>query len=274
MAETVADFGIYITLLALQVLVVIDLHGSTFDLGLISTARWLPYVLFGLVAGVVVDRLHRRTVLVATHALLSLLLAVICTMAALGVLDIGWLGFLIMLFGTVSLFNDASYQSILPQLVPQSLLIRANVRLEQSDAVARVSGPTIAGALIAWIGAPFALLVDAVGHLFSAFMNASLPSAATAAPKSDARTQVMEGLRWVYSHQQLRALALNTNAWFLCNAVVGTILTPFALTDLGFSTMTLGVVLSAAGVGALLGTNAVRPCRAAMGHRQGDRFCT
>ncbi len=178
-------------------------------------------------------------------------------MAAFGALNVGWLGVIIMLFGTVSLFNDASYQSILLQLVPQTLLIHANVRLEQSDAVARISGPTLAGVLIAWVGAPFALLVDAVGHLFSAIVNASIPNSPPTerAPDNDAGKQIMEGLRWVYGHRQLSTLALNTNAWFLFNAVVGTVMTPFALRALGFSAVTLGAVLSAAGIGALLGTS-------------------
>ncbi len=64
----------------------------------------------------------------------------------------------------------------------------------------------------------------------------------------------MEGLRWVYGHRQLSTLALNTNAWFLFNAIITTVLAPFALRELGFSAVTLGVVLSAAGIGALLGT--------------------
>jgi MFS family permease len=160
-ASTTSDFGTYITTLALQVLVVVNLQGSAVDVGWINASRWLPHLLLGLVAGVIIDRVNRRLVLAVTDIGRGVLLAVVCMMAAFGVISIGWLIVIMVLFGAMSLFNDAAYQSFVPQLVPRPLLIRANARLEQSAAVAETSGPAVAGGLVYWIGAPFAILARA-----------------------------------------------------------------------------------------------------------------
>ncbi len=144
-ASTSTYFGTFITTLALQVLVVVNLQGSTVDVGLINAARWLPYVLLGLLAGVIIDRLHRKVVMVVSDIGRGTLLLMIGLLSILGVINIGWLIFIMVLFGVLSIFNDAAYQSFVPQLVPRQLLIRANARLEQSAAVAETSGPAIAG---------------------------------------------------------------------------------------------------------------------------------
>ena len=65
LASTVSDFGTYITGVALSVLVLVNLGGTPLDQGLVNAARWAPYLLFGLLAGIWVDRWQRRTVLIA-----------------------------------------------------------------------------------------------------------------------------------------------------------------------------------------------------------------
>lgn len=146
-ASTTSNFGTYITTIALQVLVVVNMGGSAVDVGWVSASRWLPYVLLGLIAGVFVDRFHLKTVLVVTDMGRGIIFAFICLLAVTGVLSIGWLMILLLLFGAMSLFNDAAHQSFVPQLVPRPLLTRAYARLEQSSAVAETSGPAIGGGL-------------------------------------------------------------------------------------------------------------------------------
>ncbi|GAK40579.1 major facilitator superfamily protein [Paenibacillus sp. TCA20] len=166
-SSTASSFGTYITTLALQVLVVEHLGGGAVDLGWVSASRWLPYILLGLIAGVLVDRFHRKTILVITDIGRGIVLIFICLMSISGMISIGWLITLLVLFGVLSLFNDTAYQSFVPQLVPRPLLTRANARLEQSSAVAEASGPAIGGGLVSFVSAPFALLFDALSYLFS-----------------------------------------------------------------------------------------------------------
>ncbi|AVR00332.1 MFS transporter [Oceanobacillus iheyensis] len=255
-ASTTSSFGTYITTLALQVLVVGNMGGSAVDVGWVSASRWIPYVLLGLIAGVLIDRFHRKTVLVVTDMGRGIILAFICLLSITGVISIGWLMFLLVLFGALSLFHDSAYQSFVPQLVPRPLLTRANARLEQSAAVAETSGPAIGGGLVSLIGAPFALLFDALSYLFSGVLMASIKHQ----PVNKVKTgplgqQIKEGLRWVYQHQYLRTLALNTHAWFLFHSMTMTILVSIVLIELGFDASLLGYILAAAGVGAVAGTS-------------------
>lgn len=255
-ASTTSNFGTYITTITLQVLVVGNMGGSAVDVGWVSASRWLPYVLLGLIAGVLVDRFHRKTVLVVTDMGRGIILAFICLMSITGVISIGWLMILLLLFGAMSLFNDAAYQSFVPQLVPRPLLTHANARLEQSAAVAETSGPAIGGGLVSWIGAPFAILLDAVSYLFSGVLMASIKHQPSKKVKPGPLDQQMkEGLQWVYQHQYLRTLALNTHTWFLFHSMTMTILVSYFLIELGFDASLLGYVLAAAGVGAVAGTS-------------------
>lgn len=145
-AATVSDFGTYITTLALQILIVVTLHGTAADVGWVSAARWLPYVLIGLVAGMFVDRWDRRRTLIGTDVVRGLLLLAVGGLGAAGLLSLPTPMLLIATFGLLSLFNDVAYQSFVPHLVPRVLLTEANARLEQSGAVAQTTGPALAGA--------------------------------------------------------------------------------------------------------------------------------
>lgn len=264
-ASTTSNFGTYITTIALQVLVVVNMGGSAVDVGWVSASRWLPYVLLGLIAGVFVDRFHLKTVLVVTDMWRGIIFAFICLLAVTGVLSIGWLMILLLLFGAMSLFNDAAHQSFVPQLVPRPLLTRAYARLEQSGAVAETSGPAIGGGLVLWIGAPFALLIDAVSYLFSGVLMANIKHQPSDKVKpGPLGRQIKEGLQWVYQHQYLRTLALNTHVWFLFHSMTMTVLVSFFLIELGFDASLLGFALTAAGVGAIVGTS--------LSSRAGERF--
>ncbi|MGP4066256.1 MFS transporter [Oceanobacillus sp. M65] len=110
-ASTTSSFGTYITTLALQILVVGNMGGSAVHVGWGSASRLLTYVLLGLIAGVLVDRFHRKTVLVVTDIGRSIILTFICLLSITGVISMGWLMLLLALFGALSLFNDSAYQS-------------------------------------------------------------------------------------------------------------------------------------------------------------------
>jgi MFS family permease len=258
-AATVSAFGSYVTILAVQVMVVETLAGDAVDVGLVSAARWLPYLLFGLLAGVFVDRMRRRPVLVATDLLSAVALGVIPVLEVAGHLTVGWLMALMTVFGTCTLIGDTAFQSFVPRLVRGALLGPAHARLDQSDAVAQASGPAVAGALVSLLGAPLAIVVDAVSYVVSAVL------VATVKVEEQVRTaplrlrgiwsEVGEGLRWVYRHPTLLPQAVSTHAWFVCSAVAGAVMTPFALRTLHLSPATFGLALAAAGVGALIGAS-------------------
>ena len=256
-ASSVSDFGTYVTALAIQVLVVVNLHGKAAEVGLITGARWLPYMLFGLVAGVFVDRVRRRPVCIAADLVRGALLLLVPLLALTGRLSVWGLAAFMAAFGLASLAGDAAEQALAPRLVPGPLLTRAHARLDQSSAVAQTSGPALAGVLVSLVGAPWAVIADAASYLFSAAMlwTVRVDEPIAAKPAAGAfRREVAEGLRWVYRHPTLAPLALSTHAWFIVNGVAGALLAPFVLLTLRLSPTMLGLALSAAGVGGLVGS--------------------
>lgn len=257
LASTVSDFGTYITSLALSVLILVTMNGTPLDQGLVNAARWTPYLLFGLVAGIWIDRFPRRTVLIGGDFGRGLVLAVVCVTAVTGILSVPTLMILMFAFGTLALTSDAAYQSFIPQLVPRSLLTQANARLQQSDTVAQTTGSAVAGGLVAMVTAPVALLVDAVSYFFSAAVLLTLEHPRQQAPARNEqrlRHKVAEGLQWVYRHSRLAPLAWSTHIWFIGSAVLGTVLPTVILNDLGLGALGLGLVMGCSGVGAVVGT--------------------
>ena len=258
-ASTVSGFGSYVTALAVQVLVVVTLHGSAAQVGLVNAARWLPYLVFGVLTGVLVDRARRRPLLVVTDLARGVLLLAVPVLAVTHQLELGVLVAVMVVFGALSLVNDAAFQSFVPRLVPGRLLTSAHARLDQSDAVAQTSGPALAGGLVSLLGAPWAVLVDAISYVVSGVLIARIsvvepPLPPRARSGGGVRQEAMEGLRWVYCHPTLRSFAVGTHAWFLFTGVSGAVLVPFALRTLELSPFGLGLALSVAGVGGLAGS--------------------
>ncbi len=261
-AETVSGFGSYVTSLAVQVLVVVTLGGGAAAVGVVNASRFLPYLLLGLVVGVLVDRVRRRPVLVATDLGRGLLLVAIPVLALADRLTLPVLAGFMALFGLLSLANDAASQSFVPRVVPRSLLTPAHARLDQSDAVAQTSGPALAGGLVALLSAPWAVLVDAATFLASAALLLRIrvvePTSRSLSPRSLRKlpAELREGVRWVYRHPTLTPFAVGTHVWFLFAAMAGAALPVFALRTLDLGALGFGLLLALAGVGAVAGASA------------------
>jgi MFS family permease len=256
-AGTVSEFGTYVTTIALQVLVLTTLSGTAFDVGLVNASRWVPYLLFGLVVGALVERRRRKPLLIVTDVGRGILLGLIPLLAFVGQLSVPILMAFVAVFGLFSLVNDAANQSFLPRLVPRSALLSANARIDQSSSVAQTSGPAIGGALVSLVGAPIAVLVDAATYFFSAIALGRIVVDEPAPSRLRQRSlwrDIGEGLRWVYGHRTLAPVAISTHVWFVFSSLLGTAFVPFALLRLHLTAFELGLTLSAAGVGGLIGS--------------------
>ncbi|WP_327093148.1 MFS transporter [Nonomuraea sp. NBC_01738] len=257
-ATTISVFGTYVTALGLQTLVILTLGASAFELGLLNAARWLPYLLFGLIVGVLVDRLRRKPLLVATDLGRAVLLMAIPALHLAGALTMPALLVFVFAVGVLSLVFDAADQSFVPRLVPRQALTVANARLQQADAVAQTAGPLLAGGLIKVIGAPLAILVDAVSYLVSGLLLATIRVQEPPPQPAEHRNllgELREGLAWVYHHRTLAPMALTSHAWFLVNSLLGTAFTAYALDPRGLDLGAFGlsVALACGGVAAVLG---------------------
>jgi predicted MFS family arabinose efflux permease len=255
-ADTVSLLGTYVTALALSVLAMDNLQSSGTELGILNAARWVPYLLFGLIAGVLVDRHRRRPILLGADYARAGLLAVIPLLTLADALTMPILIGIVTVFGALSLVYEAAHQAFLPQLVPTRLLTEANARMEQTNAVAQGAGPAIAGWFIQVIGAPLAILVDALSYLMSGLVlrKIRVPEQVSQTSRHLGR-EIREGLSWVYTHRTLAPLALTSHAWFLFNGMAMTVLALFVYRGLGFSEFLFGLTMAAVGVGGVVGSS-------------------
>jgi MFS family permease len=171
-SETISQFGSQFTGLALPLTAIIILNANSTELGILTFAGTIPWVLFGLLAGVWVDRHRKRRIMVTSNILRGLLLALIPLAAVLGMitrLGIPFLYAVSFFVGFLQVFFDVTYQSYLPSLVRRDQLVEGNRNLQASASTAQVSGPTIAGIVISILTAPIAIAIDACSFFASAF---------------------------------------------------------------------------------------------------------
>ncbi len=257
-AESVSRLGSQVSLLALPLIAITLLNASTFQVGLLSTMEFLPFVLVGLPAGVWVDRLRRRPVLIAGDLGRALALASIPLAYALGVLGIGQLYAVGFATGALTVFFDVAYQSYLPRLVEPDRLVDGNAKLEISSSGASIAGPGLAGALIQLVTAPAAVLVDAASFLASAAFIGRIrrrepPPSRPVAGAPGMRREIAEGLRYVLGHRLLRWTAATTATFNLFSAMTSAVLVLYLVRHFGMSAGLIGLVLSVGNAGWLAG---------------------
>jgi MFS family permease len=247
------------------VLVVDVLRAEPWQVGVVTAAQFVPYAVLGLAAGVYVDRWRRRRTLVVASIGRALSLAVIFAIWLSGQLTVTALVVLLLLFGSFSVFGFAASQSLLPRLVPRDRLLRANARLDQGEAAAQTVGPTLGGVLVRLLGAPLALVVDAVTYAVDAALVATLP-VRERRPSHPPRLWrgIADGLAATYRHPVLLPLSLSTHVWFVAHAAGLTVLSLLALRVLELGAAVFGILLSVVGAATLLG--------ASLAERAGQRW--
>src|SRR3982751_2903867 len=214
--QSISEFGTQISGLAIPWLAAVNLHVSPFLFSLLAVLGFLPFILFALPAGVWVDRLRRRQILIVGDASRAVLLGLIPVLWATHTLQIWHLLALQFVIGVFTVFFDVAYQSYLPALVDGETLIEANSRLKLRVPVAQIAGPSASAGLIAEITAPYAILADAASYVVSTVYmvrmrhREDVPERVAGAPRPKMWPEVQEGLRWVVGHPWLRAIATCT----------------------------------------------------------------
>ena len=256
-ADAVSGFGTYVTLFALQTMVVITLHGSAADIGWLNAARWLPYLVFGLVVGAVVDGKRRLPLMIGTDLVQAVLLIAIPLLWWTGLLSMPTLLLVVVAMGTASVANVAAAVSLLPRLVEPQHLQQAHARIDGADAVSLTLGPAAGGLLVAVLGAPLAVLLDSVTYLYSALtlrrLDVDEPPSRSGVTARGLLRDVTHGIRWIYRGSGLSTLEISTHIWWVGNAIMGVVLAPYVLTELSLTAFQFGIIGAAGGVGALLG---------------------
>jgi MFS family permease len=259
--QTVSVFGTQITILAVPILAAVALKVSPFEFGLLATIEFLPVVILSLPAGVWVDRLRRRPILIWGDVARAVSLLSIPIAFALSVLTIWQLYVVVFVNGCLTVFFDVAYQSYLPSIVDRDQLVDGNAKLELTRQASQRLGPGLAGVLIGVLTAPFAILLDAITFAVSAVFVSSIrrpeppaaPHDTAAGPRPSMRADIVVGLRYVMGNRVLRALALTVAIGNLFGNIADSILILYLITEHQFAPALIGLAFSLGSVGVIAG---------------------
>ncbi|MFJ9553352.1 MFS transporter [Nocardiopsis sp. NPDC101807] len=244
----------------------------------VAFALTIPWLLLSLPAGALADRYDRRRLMVGADLARGLLLA---GLAAALALDLGsvWLLYAVALgVGTAETLHDTSAQSILPQVVGRDRLSRANGRLYAVELTAhQFAGPPLGGLLVALgvaaaFAAPAALWLVAAGALVLVRGSFRIERAAPTAM----RTDIAEGLRFLWRHRTLRTLAAMVGLSNFSSNAAFTVMVLFAVgpdSPMGLSEPAYGLLLTAAAAGSVLGALTAEHVERLLGRAWSLRVC-
>lgn len=287
--ETISQVGNAMALVGVPLVAVIVLHASTFTIGVLAAAAWLPWLVIGLPAGAWVDRLPPRRVMVACDVISAVLYASVPITAWAGVLTTGLLVAVQLGGGAASVLFMTAYQVYLPSLVEPEELIEGNTKMQGSASAAAFAGPGLAGLVAQLLGAVTALLGNAVSFVVSAVCLLGAgpgkpgpgnpgpgrpgPAAAPREATSLSR-EISDGLRLVLRDPYLRQLSV---FWATANlALTGytTLLVVFLVRVIGLTPGSVGLLTAVPGVGGILGALLTGRITARFGTARGLLLCT
>lgn len=225
-AQAVSKLGSGVTQTALPLTAVLVLDATPAQMALLVFAGQLPDLIFGLLAGVWIDRVRRRPVLIGADLGRFVLLGSIPIAAVAGTLSFAHLWVVEFGSGILTLFFVVAGIAVLPTIVRADELVEANSKLSMTDAVVSLAGPSGGGALVQLVGAPGAILADALSYLVSAFCIGGVAKSEPAADRPDRRrvwTEISEGVRELLRTPLLRALAISTGVGTLAVAIQSTV---------------------------------------------------
>jgi hypothetical protein len=253
-SATISNLGTQVSLLALPFVAIVTVHASTFEVAALGAAESAPLLFFALPAGAWIDRLRKRPVMLAADIGCAAALGSIPLAKALGVLTIWQLFGVGFVSGTLTIFFDVASQANLPAVLPRELLAEGNTALQVSGQTAQVAGPGVAGLLIGVVGAPYAVVVDAISYLASAgFVSRVQQSEVvpTRVAGKRLRVEIRDGLRYVVRHPIMRPGLAFTATANTFNSIFFSVFLLFAVRTLGLSAKQVGLVFVCSNLGSL-----------------------
>lgn len=269
--QSISEFGSAVTKLALPLTAVLVLKASAFQVGLLSAATTVAFLVLALPAGVVVSRWAKRRLMMGCDVGRMIVIGSVPLAAAAGWLTLSQMYIAAVLAGLLSVFFDISYQSYLPLLVDRDQLMDGNGKLSTSHQLAQVGGPGLGGALVAVLGAAGAMAADAISFAVSAWSlllirapeqrhsepsKESLPvqtALRQTAIRQTALSQIKDGLRFLFNHPILRNIVACSGLVNLFLSVTVAVQIVFLVRVLHISPAYIGLLLAIATLCGALG---------------------
>lgn len=265
--ESFSLFGGQVSVVVLPLIAVLTLRADELTVGILSAAAWLPILIFGLLAGSLVDRWNRWKILSICNFCRACLLSYIPLAYLLGILNISALVSLAFLVGAFNVFFDIAYQTYVPELVQNELLGKANNILELVRSIAQLSAPLCAGLVATWQEPPLAIGFT-VATFIVAFASLQLMPKQAKYPVNSSRQltinkapmldSVLEGVRMVWQHRVLRLVVLSGTVINLFVSGAATLTVLYVTSTLNMDPAVFGMATAFAGFGSLLGASSYR----------------
>jgi predicted MFS family arabinose efflux permease len=255
-AQGVSAVGSRITRTALPMAAILVAGAGALDLGLLAVTLTLPRALFAWLGGGWVDRHRRRPILIGADLVRAIALLAIPAAAYSGSLSMPLLYAVAAITGVATVLFELADHVFIADLVGRERLQDANGKREAADAVAEISGPALGGALVAWLTAPVAIVVDALTFVASALLIARIRNDERVAGPSAATsflTDVRIGIHVVWRDSAVRALFVAHALMTLFGSFMASLYTLFALRDLALTPTQLGIAIGCGGIGGLAG---------------------
>jgi MFS family permease len=257
-ASTISNLGDGITLTAGPLLAASLTRDPVLVAGL-AFAQRVPWLLFPLISGALVDRLDRRRVMGYVDAARTALIGALGVAVLLGSASLPLMYAVFFLMGTLETLFDNASQAILPAVVSRDRLERANSRLYAAEIVSNeLAGPPLGGFLFGVaVAVPFLLdagTYAAAAALVLALRGQGRPERSEGAPPTTLAAEIGEGLRWLWNHRLIRTLAIMLGVFNMTLAATDAIFVLFAQDVLGLGSFGFGVLLTSGAVGGLIGS--------------------
>lgn len=256
LAQTISLFGDQVTLIALPLAAVLVLHANAADMGYLGAAALMPHLLFSLPAGVWLERVRRRRlIMIGADLARAALLASVPVAYGLDALTFAQLYGVAFLTGCLAVVFDISHSTLFVAVTDREDYVDANALLNGSRAFSFVAGPSTGGILVQLLSAPTALLADAGSFLLSAVFlgRIAAPEPPLEPSEGGMRAQVWEGIRFIAHSRILRPTLASVATLNFFNFAFFALFILYATRELGVKAGTLGIVLGAGAVGGLLG---------------------
>lgn len=265
--QSVSLVGTWLTRMAMSWLVY-RLSGSALLLGVVGFCGQIPALLLSPFAGVLVDRWNRHRVLVVTQVLAMGQSLALAALALSGVIAVWHVVALSVLQGFINAFDIPARQSLVVELVEDRADLPNAIALNSTMFnAARLIGPSVAGALIAWVGEGGCFLVDGVSYLavIGSLLMMRIERSPRAEPPKHLLTELREGYTYAFHFPPIRALLLLLAMVSLMGLPFAVLMPVMASKVLGGGPNTLGFLLAASGLGALVGSGYLASRRTVQG---------
>lgn len=275
--DAVSGIGNGVTTVVLPLIALRELDASSFQIGVLASAVWLPWLIVGLPAGAWIDRLPRRPIMMIANAACALFFASLAIAGFLEAMTYGHLLLVALLTGTATVFFQAAYHSYLPTVLAEADLVEGNSKIQGAEAATRVIGPSVGGLVVATVGLAAGLVVDAFTFAFCFVCIWLIRVQETVHrgqnQREPLRRQIALGLRFVAGDPYLRSIVVYGTLLNFGLTGYSTIQIVFLEKTVGVGEFGLGLLLAIAGVGGIVGSMIARPLGRRFGTARSVLIC-